>query len=203
MNQIEAFLRLRFELLSQFEEACPNVNGTAETKGMEDRRDMYWRLADSDQSLIYGEETRDVMVNNDGTFEPNDNTFVDNVLRKAIWRPAKENIVMVLVNTGLGDPDVIVFLSPANECVAANELITLRQEETFQMDMQKARDEAVKKLDLKRQVDDLNAAIEHVNEHHPLPRCSHGNAMRDHAGNVLEPSCGCRLGLTPLMDDDQ
>lgn len=26
----------------------------------------------------------------------------------------------------------------------------------------------------------------------PLPRCEHGNALRDGAGETLEPSCGCR-----------
>jgi hypothetical protein len=26
----------------------------------------------------------------------------------------------------------------------------------------------------------------------PLPRCRHGNALRDHGGDRLEPSCGCR-----------
>lgn len=202
MNQVEAFLRLRFELLNQFEEACPHVNGTSEKKAMEDRRDMYWRLADDDQSLIYGEEAQDVMVRADGTFDMGESTFVDNVLRKAIWRPEGENVVMVLVNTCIGDPDVIVFLSPMNECVATNELITLRQEEAFQMDMQKARDEAVKKLKTgNKDIDDLHNAIAHVNTNHPLPRCSHGNAMRDHAGDILEPSCGCRLGLAPLTDE--
>lgn len=192
MNQVEAFLRLRFELLNQFEEACPNVNGTSEKKGMEDRRDMYWRLADSDQSLVYAEDAKDVMERADGTFDPGESTFVDNVLRKAIWRPKGENVVMVLVNTCIGDPDTIVFLSPMNECVATNEQITLRQEEAFQMDMKKARDEALKKLDFKRQLDNLNEAVDYVSSNHPLHRCPHGNALQDHAGDVLEPSCGCR-----------
>lgn len=31
-----------------------------------------------------------------------------------------------------------------------------------------------------------------VNEHHPLPRCKHGNALKDHADERLEPDCGCR-----------
>jgi hypothetical protein len=42
---------------------------------------------------------------------------------------------------------------------------------------------------LDRPIAELNAAIASVP---PLPRCEHGNALRDHAGDVLEPSCGCR-----------
>jgi hypothetical protein len=26
----------------------------------------------------------------------------------------------------------------------------------------------------------------------PLPRCEHGQALRDHGGDTLEPPCGCR-----------
>lgn len=41
-------------------------------------------------------------------------------------------------------------------------------------------------------VQKLREAVDHVNKHHPLPRCGHGNALKDHGGNLLEPSCGCR-----------
>lgn len=41
-------------------------------------------------------------------------------------------------------------------------------------------------------VQKLHDAIEWSETNHPLPRCSHGNALRDHAKDLLEPSCGCR-----------
>lgn len=41
-------------------------------------------------------------------------------------------------------------------------------------------------------INQLSASVAYVNEHHPLPRCSHGNALRDGGGDLLEPSCGCR-----------
>ncbi len=39
----------------------------------------------------------------------------------------------------------------------------------------------------------LRKAIDYVNENHPLPRCVHGQALRDHSGEALEPPCGCSL----------
>lgn len=38
----------------------------------------------------------------------------------------------------------------------------------------------------------LGNAVAYVQEHHPLPRCHHGNALRDGGWDTLEPSCGCR-----------
>lgn len=38
------------------------------------------------------------------------------------------------------------------------------------------------------------AAVAAQRDVNPLPRCKHKNALRDHAGTILEPSCGCRLG---------
>lgn len=38
----------------------------------------------------------------------------------------------------------------------------------------------------------LAAAIEWVEANAPLPRCQHGAALRDGAGEILEPRCGCR-----------
>lgn len=38
----------------------------------------------------------------------------------------------------------------------------------------------------------LRDAVAWVQKHHPLPRCKHGSALRDGAGERLEPSCGCR-----------
>ncbi len=40
-------------------------------------------------------------------------------------------------------------------------------------------------------LDRLGAAIAFVNAKFPLPRCEHGHALRDDAGDTLEPSCGC------------
>jgi len=38
----------------------------------------------------------------------------------------------------------------------------------------------------------LTDAIEWAETNHPLPRCEHGKALKDGAGELLEPSCGCR-----------
>lgn len=38
----------------------------------------------------------------------------------------------------------------------------------------------------------LTAAIRDTERDHPLPRCEHGNALRDGGGEALEPLCGCR-----------
>ena len=40
-------------------------------------------------------------------------------------------------------------------------------------------------------LEELDEAIEFVNCYYPLPRCPHGNAVRDHAGDFLLPTCGC------------
>ncbi len=37
----------------------------------------------------------------------------------------------------------------------------------------------------------LQAVNDYVAKNHPLPRCDHGNALRDHGGELLYPSCGC------------
>lgn len=44
----------------------------------------------------------------------------------------------------------------------------------------------------------LAAAIEETERDHPLPRCQHGNALKDGGGELLEPSCGCRAFINPL-----
>ena len=44
-------------------------------------------------------------------------------------------------------------------------------------------------------VEELREAIDFVETHHPLPRCAHGQALKDHAGELLEPSCGCRATM--------
>jgi hypothetical protein len=38
----------------------------------------------------------------------------------------------------------------------------------------------------------LKDAIEFAETYYPLPRCPHGNVLEDHAGDTLEPTCGCR-----------
>jgi hypothetical protein len=37
----------------------------------------------------------------------------------------------------------------------------------------------------------LSDSVRWAETHHPLPRCMHGHAVRDGAGERLEPSCGC------------
>lgn len=39
----------------------------------------------------------------------------------------------------------------------------------------------------------LQAVNDYVAKNHPLPRCDHGNALQDHAGELLFPSCGCQM----------
>lgn len=41
----------------------------------------------------------------------------------------------------------------------------------------------------------LSRAVKYVEQNHPLPRCTHGQALRDHSGERLAPPCGC--GLPP------
>ena len=43
----------------------------------------------------------------------------------------------------------------------------------------------------------LGDAVRWVEKHHPLPRCPHGSALRDHGYELLEPPCGCRA--SPAM----
>lgn len=43
--------------------------------------------------------------------------------------------------------------------------------------------------------DSLKEAIKFANEVHPLPRCKHDNALKDHADEILEPPCGSRWSL--------
>src|SRR6266436_2257261 len=44
-----------------------------------------------------------------------------------------------------------------------------------------------------RAVQKLNEAVAFTEANFPLPRCIHGNALRDGAGEILEPTCGCRF----------
>jgi hypothetical protein len=47
-------------------------------------------------------------------------------------------------------------------------------------------------------VAELAEAVRAVERDHPLPRCVHDNALQDHSGEKLEPTCGC--GAPPLAD---
>lgn len=51
------------------------------------------------------------------------------------------------------------------------------------------------------QLKKLQDAIEFVETFHPLPRCDHGNCLRDGAGEILEPFCGCRMPSYDLDPD--
>lgn len=45
---------------------------------------------------------------------------------------------------------------------------------------------------LQAPVKTLREVIDFVEANHPLPRCLHGHALRDHSGEILAPSCGCK-----------
>lgn len=50
----------------------------------------------------------------------------------------------------------------------------------------------------------LAEAVAFVEKHHPLPRCPHGNCLRDHGMELLEPECGCRaFNLDPDFRKDE
>lgn len=41
----------------------------------------------------------------------------------------------------------------------------------------------------------LHNAVEFAERVYTLPRCEHGSCLRDHAGELLEPDCGCRFSI--------
>lgn len=43
----------------------------------------------------------------------------------------------------------------------------------------------------REQIAELSETIKAINRDYPLPRCKHGNALQDGAGDKLAPSCGC------------
>lgn len=61
------------------------------------------------------------------------------------------------------------------------------------------------KQPLEDQVERLRAAIALAELLHPLPRCTHGRALRDHAGDILTCPEGCALcdmcELLPATDE--
>jgi len=46
---------------------------------------------------------------------------------------------------------------------------------------------------------ELGDAVAWANQHHPLPRCSHGAALQDASGERLEPPCGCRVPMPAIL----
>jgi hypothetical protein len=48
----------------------------------------------------------------------------------------------------------------------------------------------------------LQDAIDWVETYYPLPRCPHGSALRDGAGEILEPRCGCRSNPSLSKEND-
>lgn len=54
------------------------------------------------------------------------------------------------------------------------------------------------------ELDKLTDAIQWAETHYPLPRCSHGNALKDGASELLYPSCGCQgYNLDPDFRRDE
>ena len=47
------------------------------------------------------------------------------------------------------------------------------------------------------QIRELHEAVKSVKRDYPLPRCEHGMALLDHAGERLEPPCGGRYQPSP------
>jgi len=85
-------------------------------------------------------------------------------------------------------------------CEAAQYALTLTEHPNSQLQAPVARERAAgllrAALTPKPEGDpiaELGAAVEQVNREHPLPRCAHGKALADGAGEKLEPPCGCRL----------
>lgn len=103
-RQIELMLDLRELVLAGFANAHSDIGWRIWHSPLDDRREYFWRLADDDKSLIYGESRGDVA-------DIGENTFVDTV--HCIWRPAGAKFVVLLCNDDLGKQDVVVFL--ANE----------------------------------------------------------------------------------------
>lgn len=101
-RQIELMLDLRELVLAAFANENPDIGWRIWHSPLDDRREYFWRLADDDKSLIYGESRGDVA-------DIGENTFVDTVHQ--VWRPAGRSFSLLLCNTELGQSDVVVFLA--------------------------------------------------------------------------------------------
>lgn len=79
------------------------------TISIDDRRDMYWRLTDDGASMVYASSEAD--LTSDELREGD--VFVDEVW--LVWRPVGETFVAAVVNTGLGEHDIIALLRADKE----------------------------------------------------------------------------------------
>ena len=110
-SKMVALLDNREDLWRAFEAGC-SVQGASWRLPIQDRRTMYWRLADDDRLLVYGDGEEDVT-----SPVPLERTFIDAVSIGGVWRPEGEEFVMILVNTYLfgRSTDVIAILWTSNE----------------------------------------------------------------------------------------
>lgn len=102
-SMVFSMLDAHARVLEAFEEACPKSEGRTAKATIDDRRSYYWRFADNDECLVYGEVSADVAGS-----EMGENVFVDRVL--CYWRPEGEDLVVALVDTEIGDPVALAFL---------------------------------------------------------------------------------------------
>lgn len=109
---VETLFSLHESVMSLYNDACPGLAGRAYKAPLEDRRTLFWRLADRDQSLIYAESAREVAAS---LSYSDSGAFADTVVPGSVWRPDKQGFVLMLINTGLGDPNTVVFLSTSTE----------------------------------------------------------------------------------------
>lgn len=101
-KQVSQMLDLRELFLAAFSDACPDASMRVWNKAIDDRREFFWRLADDDESLVYGESRGDVL-------DIGENTFVEDTL--LVWRPAGEDFVVVLVDHDVDGNEVVAILA--------------------------------------------------------------------------------------------
>jgi len=100
-KQVADMLDLRELILAAFADACPDTSMHIWNIAIDDRRELFWRLADDDESLIYGESRSDVA-------DIGENTFVEDARR--VWRPEGEDFVVVLVRSDI-DGNVVAVMA--------------------------------------------------------------------------------------------
>lgn len=104
-RQVGTMLDLRELVLAAFADACPGLQWKIWNICLDDRRELFWRLADNDESLVYGESRGDVA-------DIGENTFVENA--RCVWRPPGEDFVAVLVQSDV-DGQVVAFMAAKME----------------------------------------------------------------------------------------
>lgn len=104
-HAVRTLLESQQQLLEAYEDACPKLNGRACKMPIEDRRDMFWRLADNDESLVFADDAQLIMR---GELD-NEEVFVE--CARHVWRHEGGNFVMMVS----GDEDTIVILDAAKE----------------------------------------------------------------------------------------